>query len=73
MIKLGVAILGLMTIPLFLWLMVPALIVIAALSPFLLGLAVFMVACTRPRSAVKASATAAKPVLPQPELAAHTG
>jgi hypothetical protein len=72
MMKLGVAILGLMTVPLFAWLLVPALMVIAVLSPFLLALGVFMVASLPPRHAVKAAPADAEHALPEPELATPT-
>jgi hypothetical protein len=71
MMKLGLVILGLMTAPLFAWLMVPALMVIAALSPFLLGLAAVMLVCAPPRSAVKAAATSAEDAPPAPAAHAH--
>jgi hypothetical protein len=71
MIKLGVAILGMMTVPLFGWLMAPALMVIAALFPFVVVLGALMLACTPPRRVVKAPVTA-KHALSEPELAAHT-
>jgi hypothetical protein len=68
MMKLGVAMLGLMTVPLFAWLMVPALMVVAVMAPFLLALGVIMVATT-PRHAMKASPAADEHTLPEPELA----
>jgi hypothetical protein len=72
MIKLGVAILGLMTVPVFVWLLVPALMVVAVLSPFLFGLAVYLVAGSRPRTAVAASEDAPSHALPEHELAPHS-
>jgi hypothetical protein len=66
MMRLGLVTLGLMTAPLFAWLIVPALMVIAALSPFLVGLAAVMLVCTRPRRAMKAAATSAVDALPAP-------
>jgi hypothetical protein len=72
MMKLGVAILGMMTVPLFAWLLVPALMVIAVLSPFLLGLGVFLVASAPPRHARKVAPAEPEHALSEPELAPHS-
>jgi hypothetical protein len=70
MMKLCVAVLGLMIAPLMAWSLLPALVCIAVLSPFLLGLAVLLVACTAQRSAIKAQATLRMPALPRRVLPA---
>jgi hypothetical protein len=75
MVKWCVAVLGLMIAPLMAWSILPALICIVVLSPFLLGLAVMLVVSTARRSAIAAPATSptrALPerVLPEPEAPA---
>lgn len=66
MIKWSVVVLGLMIAPLFAWSMLPVLVCVAVLSPFLLGLATLIVVCTRRGSATKAPAIYATRALPEP-------
>jgi hypothetical protein len=57
LIKICVAIVGVSIAPLFVWLMVPTVMVLAAVTLFAVPLAALAVACTRPRKAIGESAT----------------